>query len=262
MTEPTALDLAHIAMAAEPSDDSARLHFYERLADAELHLMLNSEPTGGKLNPAVFPVDRADYVLVFDHEERLAEFAGQITPYAALSGRTIAAMLTGQSIGLGVNLGVAPSSILIPPEAVSWLADTVAVRPAEEQDRPIEVGAPSQVPQSLLQGLNVKLAAAAGLAQSAYLVAVDYQSGRYGHLLGFVQALAGAEQALSQAVAEALVFSGVEGGEIDVAFFAEHDPICAKLANVGLRFDLPQQCEFSAQPAAPGMDPKSPPRLR
>jgi hypothetical protein len=46
-----------------------------------------------------------------------------------------------------------------------------------------------------------------------------------------------------------------------VAFFDSSDPICRRLARVGLRFDLPEPPE-PATPAAPGSDPDRPPRLR
>ena len=51
MTE-TPLDRAHDAMQAEPGDDAARLRFYERLADAELFLLLDAEAEGDRSNPA------------------------------------------------------------------------------------------------------------------------------------------------------------------------------------------------------------------
>jgi hypothetical protein len=62
-------------------------------------------------------------------------------------------------------------------------------------------------------------------------------------------------------VGEALTFSGVEAGELDVAFFRPSDPAVARMAKVGLRFDLPEVEEPGAQ-TAPGMDPDRPPRLR
>lgn len=263
MPELTPLDLAHAQMENSGGDDAARLGFFERLADCELFLLLAREQQGNTLDPQVFPADGANYVLVFDREERLAEFAGSITPYAALSGRAIAGMLAGQEIGLGVNLGVAPSSILVPSAALEWLAQTVAVRPVEAVDKPLSVSAPRHIPEAVLKALDSKLALAGDFAQSAYLVAVEYEGGRTGHLLGIVDALEPAQNALTKAVSEALIFSGVEQGEIDVAFFKKHDPFCAKLAKAGLRFDLPQPQSQArtADPAAPGMDPNAPPRL-
>ncbi|MGB8622714.1 MAG: SseB family protein, partial [Paracoccaceae bacterium] len=131
MADQTPLDRAHAAMEAAPEDDAVRLRFFERLADCELFLLLSREAEGEDIAPKVFDLEGGAFVLVFDREERLADFVGETAPYAALSGRLIAGMLAGQGIGMGVNLGVAPSSILIPAEAIGWLADTLGQRPAE-----------------------------------------------------------------------------------------------------------------------------------
>lgn len=260
MSEQTPLDIAHDAMQADGREQS-RLGFYERLSDAELFLLLDKDPDGDDISPTVFPVEDQKFVLVFDRAERLTEFTGTPSPYAAMSGRTIAELLVRQGIGLGVNLGVAPSSILIPAEAVEWLVNTEV--PAQNiNEQPNEITPPTEIPEVLLSGLNTKLAIAGGLAQTAYLVSATYESGARNTLIAFVDAIPGAEQSLTQAVSEALVFSGIEVGSIDVAFFAAHDPICAKLARVGLRFDLPQPAPLAEQPAAPGMDPDKPPKLR
>ncbi len=261
MTE-TAIDRAHDAMQADAGDDAARLRFYERLADAELFLLLEAEAEGDRIEPRTFDVEEARVVLVFDREDRLTDFVGQSAPYAALSGRAIARMLAGQGIGLGLNLGVARSSILIPAGAVDWLAATLGAGPAVVDARPVEIRGPHGLPEDLLAALDAKLAAAAGLAGMAYLVAVTYAPARPGHLLAFIDAVAGAEAALGQAVGEALIFSGIEAGELDVGFFAAGDPMTARLAKVGLRFDLPVLEARPEAPAAPGSDPDRPPKLR
>jgi len=82
-------------------------------------------------------------------------------------------------------------------------------------------------------------------------------------LLGFVGAIEGAEHALARAAGEALTFSGIEAGSIDVGFFSQSDPMAAAMAKVGLRFELPK-LEERAQVvrAAPGSDPDKPPKLR
>ncbi|OIQ24800.1 MAG: hypothetical protein BM562_17765 [Alphaproteobacteria bacterium MedPE-SWcel] len=263
MTELTVLDQAHAAMEGAPADDALRLRFFERLADSELFLLLDKEPEGDRISPEVFDTGDGQYVLVFDREERLAEFAGRIVPYAALSGRGVAQMLAGQGIGLGVNLEVAPSSILIPDAALGWLAETLAHAPDEVETGIAELQPPNGLPEALLTALDAKLATAAGLAQSAYLVAVTYDSGGQGHLLAFIGAQDGAQGALAKAVGEALTFSGIEAGALDVGFFAPQEAMAARLARVGLRFDLPQvQAEQVYAHQAPGSDPDKPPRLK
>jgi len=263
MTEQTPLDVAHAAMTADETDDAARLRFYERLADNELFLLLTEEPMGESISPEVFEVQDQAFVLVFDREERLAEFVGKPAPYAALSGRIVANLLAEQGMGLGLNLEVAPSSILIPPEAIAWLTDTLGNAPDEAEAKIQEVTPPMGMPEALLSGLDAKLATAAGLAHSAYLVGVLYESGVRSHMLAIVDAVPGAEGALAKAVSEALTFSGIEAGALDVSFVRSTDEMAAMFAKWGLHFELPQPEEVQeVGRAAPGSDPSKPPILR
>ncbi|OWU86373.1 hypothetical protein ATO6_06015 [Oceanicola sp. 22II-s10i] len=259
----TPLDRAHAAMEAAPQDDAARLKFYERLADNELFMLLTQEAKDDKLSPEIFTLSDADWILVFDTEERLAAFTGREAPYAALPGRVIAGMLAGQGIGLGLNLEVAPSSIMLPPEAVAWLAETLGHSPQETEARIAAFHTPRGLPDRLLEALDTKLGLTGGLAESAYLVGTEDQAGRRGHMLAFVDTRPGAEAALARAAGEALTFSGVEAGEMDVAFFAATDPRAAALARRGLLIDLPKPAapETPAR-TAPGSDPDKPPILR
>jgi hypothetical protein len=256
----TLLDAAHAAVSADPENEALRLRFYERLADGEMILLLEREISGASVEPRVFDIEGGPVVLVFDREDRLAAFTGGIAPYAALPGRVIAGMLKGQGIGLGVNLGVAPSSMLLPAEAMDWLAMALDGGPEAAEAVPERFVAPS-VPEVVVSGLDAKLAKAGGLARAAVLAGVVYQGGRRGHMLAFVDALPGAEAALAGAVREALVFSGLEAGELDVAFVSADDAAAVAIGRVGLRFDLPLP-DVPAGPASPGMDPARPPKLR
>lgn len=261
----TPLDQAHAAMTAPAGEDAARLRFYACVADTPLLLLLDAEPEGSDLSPRVFDLEDGPVVLAFDRDERLAAFAGGVAvPYAELPGRVIAAQLAGQGIGLGLNLGVAPSSMLLPAAAVDWLAETLAEAPELAEARPESFHAPAGLPPSLLAALDAKLARAGGLAVAALLAGVRYEGGRQGHMLVFLDAASGAEAALARAVGEALTFSGIDAGELDVTFLASGDPVLARLAPVALRFDLPEPAKppRPPEPQAPGTDPARPPRLR
>lgn len=256
----TPLDLAYQAMAA---DEDQRLRFYERLADGEMFLLLEKDAEGADIRPRVFPLEDGPVVLCFDLEERLAEFAGGIAPYAALPGRVIAQQLAGQGIGLGINLGVAPSGMVLPAEAVDWLAGMLEVGPEEVEAVPEAFHAPKGLPDVLVSGLDAKLAKAGGLASGALLAGVTYRGGRRGHMLAFLDAAPGAEEALARAAGEALAFSGLEAGEMDVAFLRGDEAAAVAMGRVALRFDLPAPVRAEpAAPVAPGSDPAKPPRLR
>lgn len=257
----TDLDHAHAAMEAAPEDDAARLRFYERLADTELFMLLGEEAAGDHITPELFEIEDQQFTLVFDREERLSQFVGREAPYAGLPGRALAQMLAGQGIGLALNLEVAPSAMLVPAEAIDWLVATLSHGPDETEARLTKVSAPGGLPEAVVTGLDRKLAIAAGLARSAYLAAATYDDGAVGHVLAFVDAIDGAEKALASAASEALTFSGIEAGVMDVLFVRSSDPLAAHLAKVGLRFDLPETQEPHV-PSAPGMDPTTPPKLR
>ena len=257
----TDLDQAHAAMEAAPEDDAARLRFYERLADTEIFMLLGAEADGDQITPELFEIEDQQFALVFDREERLSQFVGRVAPYAGIPGRGLAQMLAGQGIGLALNLEVAPSAMLIPAEAVDWLVATLSHGPDETEARLTEVSAPGGLPEAVVSGLDRKLAIAAGLARFAYLAAATYEDGTRGHVLAFVDAVEGAEKALASAAGEALTFSGIEAGMMDVLFVRASDSLAAHLAKVGLRFDLPEP-ETPHVPGAPGMNPEKPPKLR
>ncbi len=259
----TLLDDAHAAMTAAPEDDAARLRFYERVADGELLLLLDAEAEGDTLSPQVFSLEEGPVVLAFDTEERLADFTGTTAPYAALPGRVLSRLLAEQGLGLGLNLGVAPSSFLIPAEGVAWLARTLAAAPESAMGAPESFHAPRGLPETLVTALDAKLARAGGLASVAWLAAVTYRDGRRGHILAFVDAAPGAEAPLARAAHEALLFSGIEAGEIDVTFLSAEDASLLALSRAGLRFDLPTPMATERPvPAPPGSDPTRPPRLK
>ena len=130
--------------------------------------------------------------------------------------------------------------------------------PEETEARPETIAPPRGLPERLVSGIDTRLASATGLARMAYLVAVTYPGGAPGHLLAFIDTEPGAEAALARAISEALIFSGIEAGMLDVAHFRSSDPVAASLARHGLRFDLPQP--EATKP--PGSDPTKPPKLR
>ncbi|QUS35058.1 SseB family protein [Falsirhodobacter algicola] len=256
----TPLDQAYAAMAATPEDDAARLRYYERLADDELVLLVEGEAQGGSITPRLFPLEDGPFVLAFDSEEKLSAFTGSINAYAALPGRVIAQQLAGQGTGLAVNLG-ADSAMLLPPEAVDWLASTLEHGPEAAEAVPTGFQE-ARVPQRLLDALGQKLARAGGLASHALLAGVSYSDGRNGHLLAFIGARDGAEDALARAAAEALTFSGIDAGEMDVVCLPD-GPAARRMAEIGLRLDMPvPAAPERPAPQAPGSDPKRPPRLR
>ena len=254
----TQIDDTHAQME---TSDEARLRFFQSVAASELFLLLEKEASGENIEPRLFNVEGSNVALAFDTLDRLSEFAGEITPYAAMSGRVLVSLLEGEDLSLGLNLEVAPSATLLGPDALKWLHTTLGQAPSEVEARPEEFLPPAGLPETLITALDTKLASAAGLAKLAYLAAVKYDNGTQSHLLAMIDPVPGAEPTLAKAINEALVFSGIEAGSIDVTFLKASDTTAAKLAHVGLRFDLPTPPEPEAA-KAPGTDPDTPPKLR
>lgn len=260
--ESTPLDLAHAAMTAAPDDPSARLQYYARLCDSEIFLLLTDAADATTLEPRVFDLEDGPMVLVFDSAERLAESTDTAADYAALPGRDVIRLLAGHGTSLGVNLGAAESAIVLPPDVLDWIADLLKTRPSEAIGEPTEIAPPVAFPEELLVSLDAKLARAGGLATVAWLAAVRYADDRTGHLLAFVDTATGADASLARAVGEAVAFSGLDTGQLDIVFLAEGDPVLAQLARVALRFDLPPAEPHATAPAPPGSNRDRPPILR
>lgn len=257
----TVLDRAHAAMAAEEEDAGARLRFYERLADAELFVLLEAEAVGDRIAPRVFPLAEGSVVLAFDREDRLAGFAEGAAAHAEMTGRVLVPMLAEARLGLGLNLGVAPSEFLLPAKGVAWLAGLLAARPNRRDAAPERVGPPSAAPEALVAALDAKLPGLSGLADHALLAGTAYSGGEAALVLAYVGAREGAEAALARAAGEALIFSGLDERALDVTFLAPGSAAAERFARVALRLDIPP-AQASVGPAAPGMDPDTPPRLR
>lgn len=267
MDDTTRLDAGHAAMTAAPEDEGVRLAYYAALADAMLYLMLEEEAVAGDIRPVVVEMEEGAVVLAYDSEDRLGAATETPMPYAELPGRVIAAQLAGQGVALGINLGVGEAEFLVAPEALVWLSQTLAHGPQDVTARPVGFAAPKGLPVALMQALEGKLSRAGGLAEVGLLAAVTYEGGRQGHMLAFVNAAPGAEAALTRAASEALTFSGVEAGEMDVTFLASDSPAVARMARVARAFELPQAAASvpsapSAPGSSPGMDPSKPPKLR
>lgn len=238
MTQDTALDRAHAAMIAAGETPEARLAFYEVLARSVVHVLIGTPD--GPARPEVFALDEGPVALAFDSEARLVGFTAIAAPHAALTGRALLGELARSGLGLGLNLG-APSALLLAPEAVAWIAGALAEAP---QEAPLQMAAlhplhalPEPLPPALLAALEARLAAAGGLAQSAYLAACEDGEGTLGALLAFVGPTPGAEEALARAVNDAVRLVGT--ARLDVAFAPAEGRQAEMLARVGLRIDLP-----------------------
>lgn len=235
-----------------PADDAARLRLYEVFSGAELVLPLASEVGGGEaeVTPETLEAGGVPHVIAHDS---IADFArGEPRPTATLSGFALAQMLEEQGVGVALRMEGLAEPLLIAPDALDWLARNLAVGPQKVEARPLALHPPKGLPTSLLTTLDRRLAQGEGMARAAWLAAVDWSDGSRGHLLAFVAARAGTEETLAAGINAAVALSGAEGVRMDVTFLSEDDPVIARIAKVGLRFDMEN----------PEAAPTGPPRLR
>ncbi|MEM6310830.1 MAG: SseB family protein [Pseudomonadota bacterium] len=259
MTDTNPLDQARAVM--ERSDED-RLRFYAALADAELNVLLQEEPQGEDIEPRSLVIDGQHMVLAFDSEARLAGFADGVAPYAAMPGRILAQLLGDAGLGLALNVGVPEVETILPPEALVWLTDTLTNDGPGTHDAQIRaLESPGQVPDILLEALGARLTSSAGLARVAILARAELNSGETTFVLAIVGAQARAEPALARAVSEAVTFSGVEAGYLDVLFLPEGHAMVDRFARAGMQFEIPTPQAPEIAPPAPGMDPDKPPKL-
>lgn len=261
----TDLDRALQATAAAPEDDGLRLALHAELTRTEVFVLLEQEITGDQMVPRVFDLSQGPAVLVFDSEERLAGFAGQ-SAYAALPGRVLVNMLAGQGLSLIVNADTDHAGFL-PPEALSWLAQTLAApEPETAQALPDTIAhpvLPDAVLARLVPALERRLSGIPGL-DGAVLVQVRWQGAGQGHALALSGLPEVAHPPVARAVAEALTLSGLEQGALDVLFPAP--AAMARFSAVGLAlnpapFEMPDDHVLTPG-ANPGLDPTRPPRLK
>lgn len=250
----TVLDQAYRNMTENGEGEGARMSYFAALRTAELHLVLEEEPSGDTVKPMVLETSDSRVALVFDTELRMADFMQSPVAYLCLSGRRIVDMLAGEGIALGVNLGCS-SENLLPVDVVSWLHENTPGDVASVLEQPSGIFPPGDLPEAFIEALDARLAQFGGNERSAYLAQAEYEHHEKRHLLSVVGLPAEAHQGLAASVAEALHYSGLETSTLDVSFHMSGDAIIAKLELVGLRFDLPNA------PEAKAVDPKKPPRL-
>ncbi|MEL7088512.1 MAG: SseB family protein, partial [Planctomycetota bacterium] len=249
----TRLDAAITALQAQPEDETRLRAVYAALAGTELCLLLAQDAEGDTITPKVFPLETGPVVLAFDSEERLSDFAGA-APFAALSGRAAAELLSGRGLSLGLNLGTA-AEYIVAAEALAWLLEQ-RVALAQSENPPVAFHPPAALPEHLLPEIEARLAAQQGLARQAVLVDARYADGTTSPLIGFIAAQDGAEPALSALIGEVLAIAGLDPAAWGIGFFEAKGALTDRMIATGLVIDIPMPSE------PPTPDPSRPPRLR
>lgn len=266
MTAGTRLDAVFVsAMAAK--DESAMAAFYDALAATTLFMPIEGDPDGEDAAPMALELEGGPTVLVFDTEERLAEFVEKPTGYAAAPGRTVIEMAARAGAQIGVNLGPSPSATLLPVDVVAWIAEALTT-PVEIRDLSKVLLSPPESPDvDLLEALAGRLAEFSDVVAEAWLVSAE--TGEAAPELALILlpragvASQGDElaEALSEGVARAVQHATPGQRPPDIALIAEGARPLEVARRVGIGLHAVVE-EVRVARAAPGSDPAKPPKLK
>ena len=227
-------------MSRNPENNDARLNYYGVLADTNLFLLLEQEPSNEILEPKFIQLEGKNFALAFDSEESLSEFYGEAAAFAEVTGRVLAKMLLEEKIGLGINLGVSEGELLLPWEIIEWFVNVLDVAPNLVQTTPKKFLRATVFPEVLFKALQEKLMPAVGLFDEIWICAVEYNEDETSHLICLMGVQNSAQQAIVKSINEVLSFTNIDLGNIDVAHFSYDDEVCNKIREIGIKLEFPK----------------------
>lgn len=238
---------------------SGRARVLQRLADTELFVALAGDPKNDRLELQVFGLPEGQVALACDTEDRLsAFFSDRPVAYAAMPGRALAARLMPMGIGLLVN-PEEQSQVLVTPDMLGWLVKILDHASVEGVRRPAHLLPPTpEMVAALAEPLAARLADLSGLAQSAHLVAGDWEDD-ITHVLLIVGTDPAHQAAVAKAVAELAAVLDLPSA-MTVGF-----PSAESVPPFAVSFEIAAQAPDSPverRQRAPGSDPSKPPKLR
>ena len=227
-------------MSRNPENNDARLNYYGVLADTNLFLLLEQEPSNEILEPKFIQLEGKNFALAFDSEESLSEFYGEAAAFAEVTGRVLAKMLLEEKIGLGINLGVSEGELLLPWEIIEWFVNVLDEAPNLVQITPKKFLRAEAFPETLFKALQEKLMPAVGLFDEIWICAAEYNEDETSHLICLMGVQNSAQQAIVKSINEVLSFTDIDLGNIDVAHFSYDDEVCTKIREIGIKLEFPK----------------------
>lgn len=265
MSATTKLDDVFVsAMAAK--EDAAMGAFYDALAATMLFMPIEGDPESDAASPMALELEGGPTVLVFDTEERLAEFVEKPTGYAAAEGRTVIEMAARAGAQIGVNLGPSPSATLLPVDVVAWIAEALTT-PVEIRDlSQVLLSAPVSPEAGLLQALAERMAEFSDVVAEAWLVSAETGESAPGLALILSPragvSTEGLAEILAEGISRAVQYATPGEAPPDLAL-VEGGALPLDVARrVGIGLHAVVENETPAEPQAPGSDPAKPPKLR
>lgn len=245
-------------MMSDVYDLELRTAYYGQFATSELLVLLEDEASD-VFSPQLVEIDGFNYALTFDTEERLADFCDFPSPYLALSGRALVEALKGQSVGVGLNLGVSDAAFLLPIEALDWVRERTVSEVRVELETINEVSTPHAVPVHVLRAIDARLAMFSGRKRRGILVEAELAKDKT-NLIIFEGIEENERSSIAGALAETMRFLA-PSLPFDTVFVESDDSIIDVARSVGLTFEMSLSDAKQSASSAPGKDPDKPPKL-
>ena len=127
----TELDQALEALRADPDDHKAQSFFYDLFLNSSFFIptvdeMIDTEDKKGKEKvevPLIIVDDGIDYLVFFDQQQRLNDWAEKEAPSLQLPGHVLAEMTTAE-LHWAMNIGTDYNKQFAPDE-IAWLKNVV-----------------------------------------------------------------------------------------------------------------------------------------
>ena len=125
------LDQALLALRQDMNDAASQSKFYDLFLNTTFcvpafdsqELGSNAPPAEGEVLPLIIEADGNDYLMIFDSEERLKNWAGDDVKWVGVPGHVLAAT-TMPPLHLAMNVGTEHSKQFYPDE-IAWLREMV-----------------------------------------------------------------------------------------------------------------------------------------
>ena len=131
----TPLDKAMNALNDDPENNENRHHFYSLFLQTTFFIPTFNEDSGEvtkaeeddvpaeKAMPLIMESDGSDFMMLFDHEDRVTDWAEEGVQCITLPGYAVIAMMTGE-LHLAMNVGTDYARQFV-PEEIAWLKQVV-----------------------------------------------------------------------------------------------------------------------------------------
>ena len=215
--------------------------FYETLAEASLHVLLDDSTDNAMYEPKVFALKDHSYLLAFELPEQADELTGTNAATSPVLGMDVFKLLRGRDIGLGINMGGTSSATLISSETIEMICafhdGTAGASQAPVTDTdPSQFRAllaPKNFPDTVHIALGKALAPLKSKFNKAILLQAEYENGRSGHIVAVSGALEADRGQIASMIEHTISSLRRSDIELDVAFLADGEAMASRIERIG-----------------------------